>query len=102
MGSVSLNSNELIVGFGDTIMNIIKAVIMVCLLLVGLTNTSTVKGLKDSIEAAINSVRDLEITDFAAEEIDLQKSIQESIARARDLEITEFAAQELDLEEEKE
>ena len=29
---------------------------------------------KDSIEAAINSVRDLEITDFAAEEIDLQVS----------------------------
>ena len=28
----------------------------------------------------------------------IQKSIQESIARARDLEITEFAAQELDLE----
>jgi len=76
-------------------MNILNLSFLAC---IGLVASFSFEKQKGAIEAAIDGVRDLEITEFAAQDLDLQGAIEAAIDGVRDLEITEFAAQDLDLQ----
>ena len=61
---------------------------------------SSIRHLQAFVEKAIEEVRDLEETDFAAEPRDAEAFIKEAIEKVRDLEPTDFSKIFDDVEEE--